>query len=158
MNYKKIIILLILFVAVAGLTMSTVNAASKTIKIQDKEWKNDAGYQEGVPGGKFVNKKYGNFDIGMGVDYQDLNKRWAMKYMPQNYFEELLLGVQSKKKFKSATFYLYDDKTGKYNKKVTLKAKYKKLYLNNYIGKGYRAEKTYHMDHRYICKKIVINY
>jgi hypothetical protein len=37
-NYKKIIILTILFLAIIGIALETVSAGKKTVKINDKKW------------------------------------------------------------------------------------------------------------------------
>lgn len=154
-NYKKIIILAILFVAVAGMTINTASAATKTITIQNKDWKCFWNSVDDTPMDKYAEKKSGKYEIRIIAEYQDSDKRWATTYMPTKYFKSLVLRTESKKKFKSATYYLYDDKTGKYKKKITLKAKHEYLLPGE---KGYRAYKLYNIDHRTICKKVVINY
>nr|WP_302577858.1 hypothetical protein [Methanobrevibacter arboriphilus] len=158
MEKKKIFIIILLFVAVAGFTLSNVSAvegASNTVKIYNKDWKGNWNYIEKTPMDKYVIKKSGNFRVQVNTEYQRDSKKWAIKNKPKSYFKGLTLYVSSKKKFKSATFYLHDDKTGNYKKKLTYKAK--STYLEPGL-KGYDVHKVYWMNHRYTCKKVVIKY
>ena len=144
-----------MLVMVINLAIGSVTAASKTINIKNGEWESFWGAASNSEMDKYVIKKSGNFEVKIDMEYQKYNKKWATKNMPKKYFKKLVLSAESKKKFKSATFYLYDDKTGKYQKKLTFKPQ--STYLDP-ATKGYFVYKKYDMNHRYNCKKVVINY
>ncbi|MDR2967891.1 MAG: hypothetical protein LBU74_08100 [Methanobacteriaceae archaeon] len=155
MNKKNILILLFILTIAIGFSISTVSAATKTINIKNNDWKSFWNYVDKTPMDKYTLKKSGDFKIEVSVEYQNNSKKWAIKNMPKNYFKSIVLGSESKKKFKSAAYYLYDDKTGKYKKKLTFKPKFE--YVEPGV-KAYRIHKVYRKNHRYTCKKVVINY
>ncbi|MDR2967892.1 MAG: hypothetical protein LBU74_08105 [Methanobacteriaceae archaeon] len=159
MNKKSILILLFILTIAIGFSISTVSAAQKTIHIKNKDWETEWNTEEKNISEKYVMKEYGSVHVGIFLDYQRGNKKWAMKNMPKKYFESFVIMVESKKKFKTGVFYLYDDKTGKYKKKLTLKSRY--MYLESLGGpreKAYTIYREYFLNHRYTCKKVVINY
>lgn len=63
------------------------------------------------------------------------------------------MSVESKKKFKSATFYLSNVDNNKFKKKYIFKAKYEYV---NLVSKAYRVHKVKQGYHNLYCSKVVI--
>ena len=79
MNKRKIIILTILFVAIAGFALAPASAAKKTVKIYNKDWK--SGKNSAVLGyetEKMVIKKSGNYYV-YGCYDKNKNKKTNYK-------------------------------------------------------------------------------
>lgn len=139
MNKRKIIILMVLFVAVAGFCLAPASAATKTVKFQPKNYK----YYESVS--FYTKKTVSPYKIQITNDY-NLGPK-------SKYFENIVMSVESKKKFKSATFYLSDINNNKLKKKYNFKAKYEYVSPGS---KAYRIHKVKWGYHNLYCSKVVI--
>lgn len=139
MGKRKIILLSVMFIAIASFALSPVSAASKTIDTDFWNYKHYK-YNNKLIGLTF-DKKVGNYKIKLKNEYTFL------KHGEKKHYKNIQINLESKKKFKSATFYMYNTKTHKFVTKYTLKPKKMnkgKLYkikkdmpyrTNNYVGK-----------------------
>ena len=148
---------------VLTMAVGTVNAAKKTITLKNKDshdiWEPKLGYLYQMDTKAAKNSSTG-FNVETICIYKNKNKNIALKQYPKGYFENFCFFITSKKKVKKAVFYMYDDKTGKFKKKLAFNSK-NAVYGHDYTGKNRMSQELKKKSwnrHRLIPKKVVITY